>query len=326
MARHRDDPTGRGQRRLADDLGRRRRPLHRLRRRPRLRAARTPQAGPRPGQGRRVARGLPGPRHPGADRRAARRRPGREGGRRDADGRRRARPVGPRRRQRAAGLVGRSRVHPVLGPPAVHRRLRLPDVPRLRLRLRRGPHEYVDAGSPDGAGADEPADRMVLARVPKDSIRKRAAYEFFAGLDDAGRPRWSADIARREAAFTHPGRCGRSSLSHDAGPGRYLWVQALPGVTRPPLATSAEKTRGSTPCVDVVSGVAGEGGRWGPDKDAARSCHITMLKSPASGGDSTRTTPGPAPTRAGPRRRPRHWPPRRRGGLPIDTPSEEEPS
>ena len=71
---------------------------------------------------------------------------------------------------------------------------------------------------------------MVLARVPKHSIRERAAYGFFAGLDGAGQPRWTADIARRVAAFTHPGRCGRSSLGHDAGLGRYLWVQVRPGV------------------------------------------------------------------------------------------------
>ena len=57
--------------------------------------------------------------------------------------------------------------------------------------------EYVYAGSPDGASAYEPVDRMVLARVPKHSIRERAAYEFFAGLDGAGQPRWTADIARR---------------------------------------------------------------------------------------------------------------------------------
>jgi CubicO group peptidase (beta-lactamase class C family) len=90
--------------------------------------------------------------------------------------------------------------------------------------------EYVYVCSPDGANAYEPADRMVLARVPKNSIRERTAYELFAGLDDAGQPRWTADIGRREAAFTYPGRCGRSSLSHDAGLGRYLWVQILPGV------------------------------------------------------------------------------------------------
>ena len=46
----------------------------------------------------------------------------------------------------------------------------------------------------------------------------------------------------------------------------------------------------------TASGVAGEGGRWGPDaEDAAISCHITMPKSLASGGDPNRRTPGPAP-------------------------------
>ena len=144
--------------------------------------------------------------------------------------------MGPQRRQLAAGLVGRSRVHPVLGPLAVHRRLRFtagfgcPTSLNLGRDYAGARDEHVDAGSPDGAGACEPADRMVLARVPEHSIRERAAYESFAGLDDAGRPSWTADIARREAAFTHPGRCGRSSLGHDAGLGRYLWVQVLPGV------------------------------------------------------------------------------------------------
>ena len=73
-----DRPPGRGQRQLADDLGRRRRPLHRLRRRPRLRAVRARQklslglarvAGP-PEDFRGVNLRV-------ADRRAARRRPGR---------------------------------------------------------------------------------------------------------------------------------------------------------------------------------------------------------------------------------------------------------
>ena len=76
----------------------------------------------------------------------------------------------------------------------------------------------------------------------------------------------------------------------------------------------------------TASGVAGEGGRWGPDAEvAAISCHISVPKSLASGGDPNRRTPGPVPIRAGPRRRLRHWPPPRRGGIPIDTRSEEVP-
>jgi hypothetical protein len=70
---------------------------------------------------------------------------------------------------------------------------------------------------------------MVLARVPRGRILERAAYEFYAGLDDDGQPRWTAEIAQRGSVFTHPGRCGRSSLSFDAGLKRYLWVHVLPG-------------------------------------------------------------------------------------------------
>jgi hypothetical protein len=138
--------------------------------------------------------------------------------------------VGPQRRQRAAGLVGRSRVHPVLGPRRFTAGFGCPTSLNFGRDYAGARDQYVHAGSPDGAGAYEPADRMVLARVPRGRIRERAAYDFFAELDGAGQPRWTAEIARRESAFTHPGRCGRSSLGHDAGLGRYLWVQARPGV------------------------------------------------------------------------------------------------
>ena len=140
--------------------------------------------------------------------------------------------MGPQRRQSAAGLVGRSRVHLVLGPWRFTAGFGYPTFLNFGRAYAGARDEYVYACSPDGAGAYKPVDRMVLARVPRGRIRERAAYEFFAGLDDAGRPSWTADIARREAAFTHPGRCGRSSLSHDAGLRRYLRVQVLPGVER----------------------------------------------------------------------------------------------
>ncbi len=46
-------------------------------------------------------------------------------------------------------------------------------------------------------------DRLDLARVPREHVADRAAYEFFAGLEDAGRgraghrPRWTRDVAAR---------------------------------------------------------------------------------------------------------------------------------
>lgn len=92
---------------------------------------------------------------------------------------------------------------------------------------------FVYVFSFDNDSAYEPADRMVLARVPKARLTERAAYEFFVGLDAAGQPTWSRDIARRGAVFTNPGNCFRGGISYDAGLKRYLWCQILPHSTHP---------------------------------------------------------------------------------------------
>ncbi|MHB1559825.1 MAG: serine hydrolase [Isosphaeraceae bacterium] len=89
--------------------------------------------------------------------------------------------------------------------------------------------EFAYLYSPDGDSAYRPADRMVLARVPKTRIADRAAYAFFAGRDDRGGPLWTRDIAARRGVFEYPGGCYRSTITHDAGLGRYLWCQTLPG-------------------------------------------------------------------------------------------------
>jgi hypothetical protein len=89
--------------------------------------------------------------------------------------------------------------------------------------------DFVYIYSPDAGSAYTPADRMVLARVPKGKIRERDAYEFFTGLDSHNHPLWSKEIADRGAVFTHQGRCYRSGITHNAGLQRYLWVQILPG-------------------------------------------------------------------------------------------------
>lgn len=89
--------------------------------------------------------------------------------------------------------------------------------------------DYVYLYSHDDASAYQPADRMVLARVAKGRIREREAYEFFAGVDDARRPRWSADIHRRQSVFVNPGQCYRSGITYNAGLQRYLWAQTIPG-------------------------------------------------------------------------------------------------
>jgi CubicO group peptidase (beta-lactamase class C family) len=86
--------------------------------------------------------------------------------------------------------------------------------------------EYVYIYSHDSDSAYEPADRVVLARVPKGRIRDRDAYEFFQGLRPDGSPSWTADPAGRGAAFANPGRCYRVGVSYDAGLGRYLLCQS----------------------------------------------------------------------------------------------------
>jgi hypothetical protein len=89
--------------------------------------------------------------------------------------------------------------------------------------------EHVYTYSPDAEDAYSPADRMVLARVPKDRLADRSAYEFFQGLCAPDQPLWTPEIRERGAVFTHPGRCYRSGISYNAGLRRYLWCQILPG-------------------------------------------------------------------------------------------------
>jgi hypothetical protein len=88
---------------------------------------------------------------------------------------------------------------------------------------------FIYVYSHDHDSAYEPANRMVLARVPKDKVRDRHAYEFFKGTDVNNEPAWTKEIAERGAVFTHPGRCYRSGITYDVGLKRYLWCQIIPG-------------------------------------------------------------------------------------------------
>jgi hypothetical protein len=88
---------------------------------------------------------------------------------------------------------------------------------------------FVYLYSPDNNSAYERADRFVMARVPKEHLTERAAYEFFAKLDENGQPVWSKDIAARGAVFTNRGACYRSGITYNAGLRRYLWCQIGPG-------------------------------------------------------------------------------------------------
>lgn len=87
--------------------------------------------------------------------------------------------------------------------------------------------EFVYVVSSDSDSAYEPADRFVMARVHRDQLLDRDAYQFFQGAT-GNSARWSTDIADRGAVFVHPGNCYRSGITFNAGLGRYLWCQVLP--------------------------------------------------------------------------------------------------
>jgi CubicO group peptidase (beta-lactamase class C family) len=84
---------------------------------------------------------------------------------------------------------------------------------------------YVYIYSHDSDSAYLPADRVVLARVPKDRIRDRTAYSFFVGSGLDSGPVWSAELNERGAVFQYPGKCYRTSVSYHAQTGRYLLCQ-----------------------------------------------------------------------------------------------------
>jgi CubicO group peptidase (beta-lactamase class C family) len=100
--------------------------------------------------------------------------------------------------------------------------------------------DYVYIYSPDSESAYVPADRMVLARVPKDQIRSRAAYAFFQRLDASGQPIWTGDFAQRGAVFTHTGCCLRSQITYDPAIKRYLWWQQIPKGSRQQADTRSQ--------------------------------------------------------------------------------------
>ena len=81
---------------------------------------------------------------------------------------------------------------------------------------------FVYTYSQDGPSAYESDNGVMLARVPKDRIRERNAWEFFERLDTGGRPVWTPAVARRGAVFHYPANCQRVDAVYNAGIGRYL--------------------------------------------------------------------------------------------------------
>jgi len=86
---------------------------------------------------------------------------------------------------------------------------------------------FVYMVSHDNPSAYEVSDHFILMRAPKDKLIERNAYEFYKGLDANGNPLWTADVRERQPVFTNAQQCRRSSISYNAGLGRYLWWQQI---------------------------------------------------------------------------------------------------
>jgi hypothetical protein len=84
------------------------------------------------------------------------------------------------------------------------------------------PDSYVYTYSQDGPSAYGPRDSAVLARVPKDKIRDKQAYEFFVRRAPDGQAVWSAKISERGPVFEAPGRTERLDTAYNRALGRYL--------------------------------------------------------------------------------------------------------
>ncbi|MHB8866873.1 MAG: hypothetical protein ACYC6N_31305, partial [Pirellulaceae bacterium] len=89
--------------------------------------------------------------------------------------------------------------------------------------------EYAYLYSPDTPSAYKTADHMLLSRVPLSEIRNKAAYRFFAGMDDNGIPKWTTNFDDRQPVFTDPGHCYRPEVVFNSGINRYLLLTATSG-------------------------------------------------------------------------------------------------
>lgn len=93
--------------------------------------------------------------------------------------------------------------------------------------------EFVYIYSPDSPGAYEPADRMVLARVLKNQITEKSAYEFLQSISPSNEPLWTKNIQERGGVFAFPAHCYRSGITYNSALKRFLWVQILPESKHP---------------------------------------------------------------------------------------------
>lgn len=138
-----------------------------------------------------------------------------------------------------------------------------PEPAKFKDPVKLGSPHFIDFGknlehSPDGKaylvghGAIEPdledrkanaswitGDQIYLCRVvpSPETINDPAAYEFFAGNDDAGQPVWSREFARIKPIFEWDNRCGCVTITYDAPLKKYLMCVTDGGTTESQYST-----------------------------------------------------------------------------------------
>ncbi|MEX0799744.1 MAG: DUF4114 domain-containing protein [Dehalococcoidia bacterium] len=80
---------------------------------------------------------------------------------------------------------------------------------------------YVYIYTPDDPSAYDPANDLVLMRVPANQIMTESAYQFFAGMS-GGNPTWTSNVSQREPVFTLPGRVYRPNAVLNPGLDRMM--------------------------------------------------------------------------------------------------------
>ena len=97
---------------------------------------------------------------------------------------------------------------------------RQPGTPAPRSEARRraaaAPDSTVTTADPPVAiEPDEAPQHLYLVRIPRDQLRRRAAYEFWAGFGAKGRARWTGVWTRAQPVFTDPNGVASGHVVYD---------------------------------------------------------------------------------------------------------------
>jgi hypothetical protein len=91
------------------------------------------------------------------------------------------------------------------------------------------PDNYVYAvfpGAIDGGSYWDDGDYLLLGRVPIADLLRRDRWEFWTGLDEAGKPKWHADDVLAKPIFNYPGFTAENHIAWNPGLRRFIMGNA----------------------------------------------------------------------------------------------------